>query len=350
RKRGLFAVAIGVLMGASLILTASSSVAAVGSAQFLIGVAGAFLAPLIAAITMGIVGKSGFDRQFGRNQSFNAAGNVFTALLLAGLSYKFGPRIIFLAAGALGIPTLLSVSAIDANSIDYARSRGAAKVDHHANVSRLGTLVQDKVLLAFLIAAFLFHLANAAMLPELGEMLSKNNARTAAPFMSACVIVTQLVITIFAAWVGRKAGTIGRKPLLLAGFGVLPIRGVLYTLTHVTTALIAIQVLDGVANCIFGVVSILVVADRTRGTGRFNLAQGALATMVGIGAALSNTLGGQLVQHYSFNASFLGLSVVAVLAGLTLWFAVPETLQKEDERGSDTTINSHLVPDQRLAG
>jgi hypothetical protein len=31
-------------------------------------------------------------------------------------------------------------------------------------------------------------------------------------------------------------------------------------------ALIAVQLLDGVANVIFGVVSVLVVADRTRGT------------------------------------------------------------------------------------
>ena len=37
---------------------------------------------------------------------------------------------------------------------------------------------------------------------------------------------------------------------------------ILYTLTHNTESLIAIQLLDGVANAIFGVVSILVVADQ----------------------------------------------------------------------------------------
>ena len=104
--------------------------------------------------------------------------------------------------------------------------------------------------------------------------------------MSACIIVTQIVIMCFAPAIGRFANLRGRKPLLMFGFGVLPIRAILYTLTHNTESLIAIQVLDGVANAIFGVVSILVVADRTRATGRFNLVQGSLATAVGLGAAL----------------------------------------------------------------
>jgi hypothetical protein len=68
----------------------------------------------------------------------------------------------------------------------------------------------------------------------------------------------------------------------LIGFGVLPIRGVLYTLATSVPLLVGIQVLDGVANAIFGVVSILVIADLTRGSGRFNITQGAFGTAVGI--------------------------------------------------------------------
>jgi MFS family permease len=166
------------------------------------------------------------------------------------------------------------------------------------------------------------------MLPELGEMLSKDNLKAAAPFMSACIIVTQLVIAISAAWIGKRAAAKGRKPLLLLGFGVLPIRGVLYTLTHAVGALIAIQTLDGVANAIFGIVSILVIKDRTEGTGRFNVAAGSLATMVGIGAAVSTTIGGLLIQHLGYRASFLGLASVALFAFALLWFAIPETLSK----------------------
>jgi MFS family permease len=186
------------------------------------------------------------------------------------------------------------------------------------------------VLLAFIGAALLFHLAKAAMLPEFGEMLSQHNVRTAAPFMAACVIVTQLVIALTAAWIGKRAAANGRKPLLLLGFGMLPGRGVLYTLTHAAGLLIGIQLLDGVANAIFGIVLILLARDRTEGTGRFNVAVGTLATAVEIGAATSNALGGTLAQHLGYRASFLGLAAVAVVALAVVLFAVPETLALSD--------------------
>jgi len=328
RKRLLIAASLGVLVCGAFILMTRLTPFSVYAAQFLIGGSAPFLGPTVAAITLGIVGAKAFDAQFGRNQAFNSAGNVFTALLIAYVSYRFGYRAIFVVAIAMAIPAALSLFAIDATRIDYARARGATDGNEKASVEGLSALRKDHVLLYFLAAAFLFHLANAAMLPQLGEMLAKGNPRAAAPFMSACIIVTQVVISISAAWIGKRAATQGRKPLLLIGFGVLPVRGVLYTLTHAAPALIAIQLLDGVANAIFVIVSILVIKDRTEGTGRFNLAAGALATMVGIGAALSNALGGTLIQHFSFRASFLGLAAVALGAVALLWFAVPETLPK----------------------
>jgi predicted MFS family arabinose efflux permease len=296
------------------------------TAQLLIGTSGAFLAPSLAAITLGLVGGQRFDRQFGRNQSCNSAGNVASALLIALISYKFGYRAIFAAAALFTIPSLLSLSAIDGNQIDYERARGASSNRENTKAEGMRALLRDHVLLYFLLAVFLFHLSNAAMLPQLGEMLAQGKPKAAAPFMSACIIVTQVVIACCATWIGMRASTKGRKSLLMVGFGVLPIRGVLYTLTAVPYALIAIQLLDGIANAIFVVVSILVIKDRTEGTGRFNLAVGALATMVGIGAALSNTAGGLIIQHFGFKGSFLGLAAIGLAAALLLFFAVPETL------------------------
>jgi MFS family permease len=331
RKRVLVAAALIVLAAGAALLLLRHDVVAVYIAQFLIGATGPFLAPTIAAITLGIVGASLFDRQFGKNQAYNSAGNVFTAVLVALVSYKLGYRYIFAVAIVLAIPALLTLLGIDGKQIDYARARGAttAKAGGQRNANEgISSLARDRALLYFLAASFLFHLSNAAMLPLLGEMLAQGNARMAPPFMSACIIVTQLVIAGSAAWVASRAGK-GRKPLLLLGFGVLPIRGVLYTLTHAPAALIGIQFLDGVANAVFVIVSILVIKDRTEGTGRFNLASGALATMVGIGAALSNAIGGVLVQRFGFSASFLGLAAIAVAAFAVLFFGVPETLGNE---------------------
>ena len=173
------------------------------------------------------------------------------------------------------------------------------------------------------------------MLPLLGEMLAKGKGRTSMMFMSACVVTTQLTITLIAGWTGHAAGSWGRKPLLLIGFGVLPIRGVLYTLTSNVYALVGIQVLDGIGAGIFGVVSILVIADLTRGTGRFNLTLGAIATAVGIGAALSQTIAGTIVHHSSNNAGFLFLAAVAATALVILWRLMPETLNWNEANAAD---------------
>jgi MFS family permease len=340
RKRTLLAVNLGFLVVGAFLLMGRLSVWRAYAAQFLIGGSGAFLAPTVAAITLGIVGSAAFDKQFGKNQAFNAAGNVFTAMLVAYVSYQFGYRTIFAAAALLAVPAAVSLFCIDTRQIDYARARGAIPREGKINTEGWSALLKDRILIYFLLSAFLFHLANAAMLPELGEMLSKDNLKAAAPFMSACIIVTQLVIAISAAWIGRRAAANGRKTLLLLGFGVLPVRGVLYTLTRAVGALIAIQTLDGVANAIFGIVSILVIKDRTQGTGRFNVAAGSLATMVGIGAALSTTIGGVLIQHSGYRASFLGLSMIAVFAFALLWFAIPETRSQTSARsGSDPEMN-----------
>jgi len=337
-KRAILIAASVVLGIGAILLMASDAPPAVYTAEILIGAMGPFLAPTLAAITMGVVGTLGFDRQFGINQSFNSAGNVFCALLVALVSHIFGNRAIFLTAALLIIPTIASTSMIRADDIDYEAARGSRDSDGKDGINPpaglLKTLLGNRVLLIFFLCAFCFHFANAAMLPQLGEMLSRGSTSSAAPFMSACIIVTQVVIMFSAARVGRLANAYGRKPLLLLGFAVLPIRAVLYVLIHKTAGLIAVQVLDGIANSIFGVVSVLVVADLTRGTGRFNLVQGGLATAVGIGAALSTTFGGKLVERFNFSISFLGLGLVSAIALLLLAVAFPETLNRNQDPAS----------------
>jgi MFS family permease len=76
------------------------------------------------------------------------------------------------------------------------------------------------------------------------------------------------------------------------------------------------------------VVSVLVIADLTQGSGRFNITLGAISTAVGIGAALSQTIAGTIVHHFSFNAGFLFLAAIAALAFGILYFFMPETRDK----------------------
>jgi MFS family permease len=328
QKRAIIAVGVGSLALGALLIALLPSFWSVLSAQALIGATSSIFIPAICAISLGIVGRRMFDARQGRNQSFNSAGNVFAAVSMGLLGYFVSNRSIFFFVVLCTLPTLLALSKIRADEIDYDRARGAKKSADAGKPARAAALLKDRPLLIFLICAVMFHFANAAMLPLLGEMLAKGHGRSSMMFMSACVVTTQFTITMIAAWSGRKAGRWGRKPLLMIAFGVLPVRAVLYTLTGNTIALVAIQILDGIGAGIFGVVSVLVIADLTQGSGRFNVTLGAIATAVGVGAALSQTIAGAIVHHFSFNAGFLFLGAIAAAAFGVLYFFMPETREK----------------------
>ena len=324
-KRTLIAAGIMALAVGALLFALMPNYWSVMSAQVLIGGTSSIFGPAICAVSLGIVGHALFDLRQGRNQAFNSAGNVVAAVAMGLIGYFISDRSIFFFVVACAFPTLLTLLIICPSEIDYDLARGSKKGDKEAKPVRLITLLKDRPLLVFLACAVMFHFANAAMLPLLGEMLAKGQGRSSMMFMSACVVTTQFVITLISSWSGRKAGSWGRKPLLLVAFGVLPVRGVLYTLTDNTSALVATQVLDGVGAGIFGVVSVLVIADLTQGTGRFNFTLGAIGTAVGIGASFSQVVAGSIVQHFGSDAGFIFLAAVASAAFGILYFFMPET-------------------------
>src|ERR1700685_3197109 len=328
RKRTLIAAGIGALVLGALLIAFAPTFSSVMSAQVLIGGTSSIFGPAICAISLGIVGHRRVAGRQGRNQSFNSAGNVVAAVSMGLLGYFVSNRSIFLFVVICALPTIFALRHIRANEIDYERARGAKENAGDGKPVGAALLLKERPLLIFLICAVMFHFANAAMLPLLGEMLAKGRGRTSMMFMSACVVTPQFVITLMAAWSGRKAGSWGRKPLLLMAFGVLPVRAVLYTLTSNTVALVAIQILDGVGAGIFGVVSVLVIADLTQGTGRFNLTLGAISTAVGMGGALSQVIAGSIVHHFGPNAGFLFLAAVAAAAFGNLYLFMPETREK----------------------
>ena len=227
---------------------------------------------------------------------------------------------------AAAIASLISVLLIPANSINHEVARGLADGQLEENQpSGWKTLLTNRSLLIFAVCVTLFHFANAAMLPLVGQKLSINSEELGTTYMAGCIVAAQLVMVPMAMLVGAKADAWGRKPLFLAGFVILPLRGVLYTMSDSPTWLFAVQALDGVGAGIFGALFPLVVADLTRGTGHFNVSQGAITTAIGIGAALSTTFAGLIVVKFGYSAAFLFLASVAAAAFLLFWLAMPET-------------------------
>jgi hypothetical protein len=64
---------------------------------------------------------------------------------------------------------------------------------------------------------------------------------------------------------------------------MVPIRTVFFAFAASPELLVLIQVLDGLTGAALGVLTTLVVADLTQGTGRFNLAQGSSVQFPGSG-------------------------------------------------------------------
>jgi MFS family permease len=125
------------------------------------------------------------------------------------------------------------------------------------------------------------------------------------------------------------ADTWGRKPILLLGFAALPIRGVLYTLSDDAIWLVAVQIFDGISMGIYGTLLPLILADLMRGTGRYNVSQGIVGTVQGVGGSLSNVVAGLIVVSQGYNTAFLALACVATTAFLLVLLALSETVNRK---------------------
>ena len=342
RKRAILAVSSVVVgVSATLIVVSADPPWLIYCAQIAIGIACAFLAPAIAAVTMGIVGPDRFTAQSSANQAWNHAGNVFGAAVGAGLAIWWLPDGVFWLIAAMACGMLASVAMIDRKAIDHDVARGGLEGSgpDRGHAEGIASLLSDRRLLVFAASVVIFHFANAAMLPLVSQQLALgSDTGMGFAFTSACIIAAQFFMIPMALLCGARADIWGRKPLFLAAFMILPIRGLLYTLSDDSYYLIAVQSLDGLANGIFGMIFLLILADVTHGTGRFNAAQGALTTLIGLGATFSNLVAGWIVQLAGYSAGFLFLAGVAVIGTLLFGFAMPETapaLQERQGSGAD---------------
>jgi len=346
-KRTLLLVSIGLIVTAVLATAFFTTKPVVISGQALVGMAGAIFPPCSAAIALGLVGRAHFDQAQGTNQAFNAAGNMFAALALGAAGYYFSLRWMFYLIAALGVGAVLCVLRIKADDIDFDLARGADKGEACGDkpaspVAPSGDigqglkellecfrdLLRQKAVLVFLVSAVIFHFANAAMVPLVTQLLAGGvGPKQAVLFTSGYMLASQLVFMVVAAASGKLAGKLGRKPLFLFGFAALAVRGVLYTLSHHPAALIAVQCMDGLGAGIFGVVGVLIIADLTKGTGRFNAAQGTIATAQGLGAFLSNSVAGYLAKSRGYDFTFLVLAGIAAVGLGFFWWLMPETRQ-----------------------
>ena len=324
-----FLVALGAIAVAvsALAIALWPTLPVVFAASVLQGLTGGLLGPAIAAVSLGLVGHSTLAERLGRNQRFASAGVLTATAVMGTVGYFLSYRSIFFTSAALVLPLLVALSRIRSSDIHFGRACG--QPDHHAPTrpprAWRSSLCKNYRLLIFGACLFLFQFANASVLPLLGEELAHRNGASASLLVSAVIIVPQIVVALMAPWVGREAQSRGRRPLLLIGFGVLTVRALLLAFTADPLLLVCIQLLDGISASILGVLTALVVADLTRGTGRFNLAQGFVGTLAGIGAALSTTFFSLVAGAFGGTLGFVSIAAVALGAVVIAWRWMPET-------------------------
>ncbi len=351
-KRLLIAIS-GLMVGLGcLLVVCVPQLVIVVSAQAILGAASAIIPPALAALSLGIVGRKLFPARVSRNESLNHGGNFAAAILAGTVGQQFGYHWIFYLVCLFALGSAAAVALIRPQEVNHVVARGGVDQDlpneivktKEARPIPIPELFKRRELLMFLVSVVLFHFSNAAMLPMAGQVLAKTHPGADIIALSACIITAQLVMIVVAATVGwaMRRG-IGRKTIFLVAFVILPIRGFLFTLTDSSLGVVAIQLLDGVAAGIFGVISIIIAADLMRGTGRFNLAQGLVALSTGLGAAASNVCAGFVVQVFGYTTGFFTLTAIAV-GGLAFFASfMPET-KPQEEIGSTSAQGDTPIP------
>jgi len=326
-KRALIACAATIVTVTCLVVPLAPQFWSVAVAGLIGALAGVTIGPTLAAISLGVVGPARFARRAGRNESLFHLGDGAVSLAILLAAPLFGSKVLFWSMAFTLAATLVAAAAVPARAIDHDVARGLlpGEAALAARPSAWRVLLQSRSLLVFAACGALFHLANGSMLMLVSQKLAMQNLGQGIALTAASAIAAQLVMVPVAALAGMRADSWGRKPLILAAFIALALRGALYTLSDNTAWLIGVQLLDGVGAGLMGALFPVVVADLTRGSGHFAAAQGAVGTVQGTGGLISVAVAGQLVVHAGYDATFLTLATVAALGGILFWLAMPET-------------------------
>jgi MFS family permease len=312
--------------GASGLLLAAAPVPlSVYAAEMIHSFASCTLGPAIAALSLLVARPTGQGVRFGRNARFAAIGNGIGAALMGAFGYYLSERAVFFLTAGLSLPALAALPALGRLSGSRPAPTPPAAADPAPATRSWRPVFFDRALLAFAACVMLFTLGNAAMLPLVGNTLTRTVAGEASLVIAACIVLPQLIVAAVSPAIGRLAEKRGRRIVLLLGFGTLPIRGLLFALTSDPVLVALVQALDGLAAACLGVLVPLVTSDVAGRSGHYNLALGFVGLAIGIGATLSTTLAGAVADHWGQPAAFAGLAAAGLVALLLAWGAMPET-------------------------
>lgn len=209
-KRGAIILALAVLAVGASVIFALPRFWPVAMANTLVAIAGDVFPPAIGALTLGMYARGQLARRMGRNSAFDHTGNVAIAVIADAVGYVLSQRAVFLLVPLFSLLACAAVLSIPAAAIDNDRARDLdGEADAAGTPAGFGVLFESRPLMVFSLCVMLFHLANAALLPLVGQKLAAGWPKEATAMMSACIVAAQLVMLPIALLVGRTADTWG---------------------------------------------------------------------------------------------------------------------------------------------
>jgi MFS family permease len=348
-KRRVAAAALVAIVASALFIAVWPILLPIFVAEALHAFASGVLNPAVAAISLLLVEPERFGERLGRNARYAAIGNALGAGLMGASGYFLSGRAVFVLTAVLGVAALAALMAIRPRDRGMAtcpaprarngylcrplslacrvgqRLRAKPRLPRRRGTGRAWRAFRNPRLFVFGACAALFQLGNAAMLPLAAGLMTKRAGTEAPLLIAASIIGPQLVTALLAPHAGRAAERWGRRPVLILGFGALPLRGFFFAGFASPYLVMAFQLLDGIGAAVFGVLLPLVVADVTREGGHYTLSLGIVGLFIGAGATLSTTIAGFVADRLGGEAAFLVLAGIGVLATLLVCAMMPET-------------------------
>ena len=125
-KRLLAAAAVIAISGSALLLALWPIFSVVLGAKVLHAIASCLAGPVLAAISLGLVGHTLLGSRLGRNARFLSLGNAIAAGLMGGVASYYSNQAIFFLTAAFGVPALIALAQIRSADIDPELARGGA--------------------------------------------------------------------------------------------------------------------------------------------------------------------------------------------------------------------------------
>jgi MFS family permease len=299
--------------------------------QIATAVAGSVMGTALTGLTLGMTGRKNFDRQYGRNQVANHAGNIAAAALSGAIGWWLGIIWVFALAAVFGLACVVSVLLIPARAVHRHYARGLVHEDDtdrsQVRAESVRAVIRCRPLVLLAIALAAFSLGNSAMLPLYSLAQAAAHHRSASGITAANIIISQVVMLTAAVYASRVIRRWGFWWVILVTLVTLPLRGLTAAWLTAVWGIVPVQIFDGLGSGLQSVAIPALVVHLLHGTGRVNLGQGAVKSVEAAGGCLSPLLGGWLASRFGYPAAFVALGSLAAVS-LAVWVTQGATIRR----------------------